>query len=299
MKFGVLTFSYRHSQSFRSSFERTGGYSVNLGDYMQTLAIRRLFADCGILERDIIPVDRDSLSDYIGEQIILPMNACFYSWCFPLSPHIVPMFVGFQAAEEVIAEHADHLRRFQPIGCRDFHTARSCEKHRISAYVTGCATLTFPQREQPPRAPKTLLAYGSGAGDFPVEALESAPRQVLASMEFVFQRKLMHRFPMGDKEMGEAETHARSLLKDYVDRATLVVTPLLHVAAPSMASGIPVILLRKKHSHRFGHLRTLVDIRTAPNFGSIDWSPAAVDLQEFKQSWKSRAQRLLKELSGG
>ena len=60
MKVGVLIFSYAGMEWFAQSLDQDGHISINLGDYMQTLAARNLFDSLGVDRSNVIAVDRDT-----------------------------------------------------------------------------------------------------------------------------------------------------------------------------------------------------------------------------------------------
>ncbi|MFD1330611.1 polysaccharide pyruvyl transferase family protein [Methylopila musalis] len=278
MKFGVMTFGYGASLSQREKFDRNGFISVNLGDFVQTIAAREAFRAFGIPDAEVIEVDRDALATYDGEPVRLVMNGCFFDWCFPIAPAITPVFIGFQARREVIRKHLAELKRHEPIGCRDDATAAALTRLGVKAFVSGCLTLTLAPREQTPTEPRTFVVYGDGAGAFPNEVLGLMPPEMLASVEFVHQRKLIHAFPLSALDRRHAEDHARHLLADYRRRATRVVTSLHHAAAPCAAMGAPVIICRSSDNSRFSTLRQLMPYFVAGDFAGIDWDCAPIDL---------------------
>ena len=102
MKFGYLEFRYG---------KRTGGpqesasLSINIGDNIQSLAVRNLFHRIGIPESEVVGVDRDDLPGYRGGPVRLLMNGCFYQRCFPLPETITPVFFGFNTASDGLVRH--------------------------------------------------------------------------------------------------------------------------------------------------------------------------------------------------
>src|SRR5437773_11244518 len=107
MKYGVLTFSYNNVTSFRDALEKRGFYSVNLGDYMQTLAARNLYRALGVAEHDITEIDRDSRSSYSGDKAALLMHGVFFRWSFPIPQGLVPAFVGVRTDGPSGTSHRD------------------------------------------------------------------------------------------------------------------------------------------------------------------------------------------------
>ncbi|OJI94897.1 hypothetical protein LY10_04251 [Planktotalea frisia] len=277
-KFGVLHFSYANF-GFERRLVRDQLATINLGDFMQTLACRNLYQKLDINDEDVIEIDRDRIVNYNGPPVIVVLNACFYQHCFPVPEKIIPVFVGFQAKEDVIVANHAYFERHQPIGCRDTVTCDLFLKHGISAHVTGCLTLSFDSRCDYPLDGKVMIAYGEGSGAFPSEALDTLPKHLLPKLEFVFQRKAVHALPLNISDMQSAEKHAKFLLDHYRSNASIVVTPLHHAATPCMSSGIPVVLCRNDADDRFSFLRDIIDIHSKPNFDAINWAdkPANVD----------------------
>ncbi len=293
MKVGVLRFSYSGFRGLAESLATSGVYDANVGDNVQSLAVRRLLIDLGVAPADIVPVDRDTLRTYEGPPVRLVMNGCFYRPCFPLPPQISPVFVGFQANESVIAAHRNWFARHQPIGCRDGVTAAAFHAHGIAAEVTGCLSLTLPQRAVTPAKRHLKVIFGAGAGAFPWEVLRQIPPRLLADAEFVYQRKPVHHLPLRDEDQAEAEAMAADLLDRYAREATLVVTSLHHAAAPCIAMGIPVVLCRRTPDARFSFLETLMPVDVRPFDAPIDWSPQVPDLTAVRSDLRRRLARAL------
>ena len=150
MRFGVLDFSYATFDHFEEAMRVAGSYSVNLGDYAQTIAARQAYAQLGVPADQIVPIDRDTLNQYSGQPAVLLMNGNFHEHSLPASEAIRPLFAGFSAFEPTFARHQAWLKRFAPLGCRDPHTARLARSYGIDATTTGCVTLTLPRREREP-----------------------------------------------------------------------------------------------------------------------------------------------------
>lgn len=288
MLFGALGFSYSGFESAQKAVQTRGAFSANLGDNMQTLAVRHLYQQLGIPDSRVRRIDRDTLASYDGPQVVLPMNGCFYDWHFPLSPKITPVFIGFQARRHVVRAISPFLKQVGQIGCRDNFTANLLRAEGIDADVTGCLTFSLPARAKAPRKGKVLIVHGSGSGGLPGLALKKMPRRLLMEAEFLFQRREMTVHPLTEALMTEQERIAAALLHDYHENARLVITPLHHVAAPCMAAGIPVILVRRDWDERFSFLNKLVPIHLDPLFDEIDWNPTPVDLSAIKTAQLAR-----------
>jgi hypothetical protein len=118
-KFGVLSFGYQNFFAFEEKLQRFGAYDINLGDNAQSIAARDLLRELGIGDERIITVNRDTLARYAGPPCTLIMNAVFFQQSFPLPASIRPIFLGFQADEQVIKDNIALFKSHQPIGCRD------------------------------------------------------------------------------------------------------------------------------------------------------------------------------------
>ena len=124
----------------------------NLGDDIQSLAALQFLPHVDAL------VDRDQIGEFQGsaEHRIL-MNGWFMgrrSWPPPES--LRPFYVSFHLGDFAYADHEnpsswllsevslDHLRKFQPVGCRDMRTVQLLEANGVAGYFSGCLTLTLP-----------------------------------------------------------------------------------------------------------------------------------------------------------
>lgn len=296
MKYGYLEFRY---SSRRNSEPRPGEESdvtINIGDNIQSLAIRSLLSRLGIAGEDIVGINRDDLANYDGQPVMLVMNGCFYPHCFPLPENVTPLFVGFNTnSADLIRKNKAMFERHAPIGCRDNATRQLLLKQGIPAYVTGCLTLTLEKRTRPPENGKVVISYGRGSGEFPGSLLECIPPALLRGVAFVFQRKPVKSKPLGKAEVEAADEVAREYLDFYAREASLIITPLLHVASPCTALGIPVILARKDLDARFSAINRLIPVHTPDNFRSINWSPQVVDLEPVKRVMTNIVAQLIKE----
>mgnify|MGYP005847598041 CR=1 FL=1 len=284
IKCGVLTFGYDDASLFRDSLERKGYYSINLGDNAQSIAIKHAYRQLGFSEDLFVSINRDTLSRYRGDLAYLIMNGVFGPPSFPLPPNIIPIFVGFNADESVIRQHADLFRRHQPIGCRDDATTALMQSLGIRAETTGCLTLTLPKRNVAPAEPKLLIVYGTMKGRLPGSVLRFIPPELADTAEFIFHRLPMTNFPPSEQQRADAEKYEQALLDYFRNEATLVLTPLHHVASPCMAMGIPVIVCRRKLDPRFSFLQKLVPIYLPKQFKQIDWAPKAPDLTSIRDN---------------
>jgi hypothetical protein len=294
MLFGVPGFSYDNSGTKRRSFDQSGLFSANLGDNMQTVAVRHLYAKLKVPADRIVRVDRDTLPGYDGPPVVLPMNGVFPKTSLPVSPKVTPLWIGFHASADTIATHRDWLQGQGLIGCRDPATAERLRAAGCQADVSGCLTFSLAERTTLPDfgSAKVLIITGQGDSAVPPEALKAMPDELLERAEFIMQRRAMTELPLSEAAQDGNERIAAQLLARYRKQALLVVTSLHHAASPCIASGIPTVVIRRAPSDRFGFMETLVPVHTG-DFGGIDWTPEPVDLTAVKRAQKQRLQALI------
>src|SRR5262245_13439399 len=116
MKIAVPIFAYHNFQHFSEELKHRGYYTINLGDNMQTIALRQLLRRLGVGENDIVAVNRDELRQYAGPEVRLIMNGFYPDHCFPISPGVSPIFVGFSTTWQTIIANLKYFRRHEPIG---------------------------------------------------------------------------------------------------------------------------------------------------------------------------------------
>lgn len=116
----------------------------NIGDYIQSLAAKQFFNEIDIY------LNRENLNTYNGDKVKVIMNGWFMhspnNW--PPSNDIIPFFISFHlnklAQKELLSEESIYyLKKYQPIGCRDYNTVNLLIKHGVNAYFSGCLTLSL------------------------------------------------------------------------------------------------------------------------------------------------------------
>lgn len=118
--------------------------AINIGDYIQALAARQFLPYIDSF------IEREFLDSYEGEYTNVIMNAYYMhdGTHWPPSPKINPLYVAVHInilAKDLMLspEGISYFKKYQPIGCRDKETERLLKKHGISAYFSGCLTLTL------------------------------------------------------------------------------------------------------------------------------------------------------------
>lgn len=268
--------------------------SDNLGDEIQSLAAEQF------LPRLDGFVDRDTELHRVSEHSFVFMNGWFKHgpthWrddageCWPPSTFVRPAFFGFHIAYPnalLTEDSVAYYRRWAPIGSRDRKTAEILQAAGVPAYFSRCLTLTFPRRSRVPREGRTFVVEGQHS------VLRNAiPESMLARAEF--RSHYIHPDLKGNNEL--KRQMAQALLDEYRDKATLVITDLLHCAMPCTALGIPVVFIANTHtlredSHRLDPIRDLVPVYAAGD--SVDWAPAEPDVSELADRIRTQARELV------
>lgn len=117
---------------------------LNIGDYIQALASAQFLPLINGF------VQRENLKEYDGADAKIIMNGWYMlrpeNW--PPSSKIHPLFVAFHINSLAInsllcKDSIEYLKKYEPIGCRDFYTMDLLKGRGLDAYFSGCMTLTL------------------------------------------------------------------------------------------------------------------------------------------------------------
>ncbi len=273
--------------------------SGNLGDYVQTLALLGNIARLGDVTFTgdeglgevaaglgnrvqpalrvpgvagavhLLPVDRDfSSAGTVPEGTWLPafgwhMHPLFdLRYDFPYHPNIRPLFMSFHVNRlDMLSEEAlEYLRRYGPVGCRDWTTVYLLLSAGVDAFFTGCLTSTvdalFPERSSAFKGGDTV-----GVIDQPAKAAGDARR----TRSYTHQSDEYRFLPLAD---GIRAADAR--LAEYQATLARAVTGRLHAYLPMTSLGVPVDF----------RTRNPGDIRFAGLAGLAPGDPALVSLRD-------------------
>lgn len=253
--------------------------STNLGDNIQTLAVAQ-----HVTQTEYKFVDRDFLDRYEGDEVAIVMNGWFthnpQNW--PPSPKITPIFFGFHltpSAVSIFERHKGYFAKFAPIGCRDQATANIVRTWGVEAYMSGCATMTFPSRRIQPAHPITLFVDQ--------KTRYIAPSSKKGAMRF------SHFLPIPmDNEVKLAV--AGQFLDFYHKKAGLVVTSRIHCAMPCAAIGIPVIYTGVRDGRT-----AVIDMIGIPSARTTVFTPLRLNKSRFPTpSFEDTKKRITADLHG-
>ena len=117
---------------------------VNIGDYIQALAAAQFLPHIDGF------IQRERLKDYDDEECKVIMNGWYmhHPEQWPPSEKINPLFVSLHinvsAKDTFLSEDSiNYLKKFQPIGCRDYYTRDLLISKGVDAYFSACLTLTL------------------------------------------------------------------------------------------------------------------------------------------------------------
>lgn len=266
---------------------------INLGDYIQTFAIDNIYKIMNIPQSNIVSIDGFNMSEYTGELISVPMQGWFGfikgRKVFPIKDSIRPVFIGYHCITDAYytEECLDTYRRYSPIGCRDEATMKKMREHGINSYLTGCLTVTLPEREFVPKEQHIFLV------DPPKDIEKFIPQSLKKNITYITHEILQDSKNYNEAEIKRAEELSLKLLERYKNEATLVITSRLHCAGPCLGMGIPVILARNYFDERYSWIGKYLPLYTPDQFENIDWNPQKVDLSDIKPKLINMAQKML------
>ncbi len=262
---------------------------VNLGDYIQFVAIENLYKYMGLKPEEIVHLSSGELENYKGEKLIFPINYIFadHEFCpfinngrIAISSDIIPVFLGISFKEtfwEFTEERTAYLKKYAPIGCRDYNTYQHMQELGIESYIAGCITTTFPKRDENNKNYDTVFCV-----EAPEDVISYMPQRLRDKAEF-----LEHVVPFTKEQFYDSSyvmNYVKDRLKLYRTKAKMVVTSRLHCAIPCMAMGIPVILVKEYLGYPFDLLPKFLPFYTPDKYADIDWEAEPVELEDYKKT---------------
>ncbi len=116
----------------------------NYGDHIQSLAAKQFLPHVDFY------VERDKLNkDYDRAKIIMNGWFTYAPENWPPNDNLEPLFVSFHlnpsVAHKILnkKENRDYLKKYAPIGCRDYKTLEILKSYDIEAYFSSCLTTTL------------------------------------------------------------------------------------------------------------------------------------------------------------
>ena len=240
----------------------------NLGDYIQTISVKKALESLYGQDLKFEQFDRDNLFYYKRQDgasanpPVCVMQGWFsHTFAFLPNKDILPVYVGSHLTRAVqnfvinlLALDPRYFAGFE-VGCRDLSTLDFCRRFKIGSYFSRCLTLTLPRRKDDPKNGRIFIV------DMPDKLLRIIPKSIRANAVSIPQKAL--------KLSGEIEDElirsACGLLERFKSEASLVITTALHCASPCIAMGIPVVLIAEnpdENMKRFSSLDGILRIYT-------------------------------------
>ncbi|WP_138315098.1 glycosyltransferase family 8 protein [Rhodoluna limnophila] len=160
---------------------------------------------------------------------------------FPYPKNVNPIMISFhiQDADVLNAKVAAELKKFGPIGCRDWTTVYRLRDWGVPAFFSGCVTTTVGQ----------VLPKARFGGKIPKLAVVEAGRKWM-KFRYMFMWKWFY-IQIGDYvrrfSLVEGIEDARGMLAKYADYGK-VITKRLHCYLPARSMGLPVEFVPGKRS---------------------------------------------------
>lgn len=216
----------------------------NIGDDVQTYVAEKY------LPRVDYIIDRDNVTSFVPEEkeyVATIMNAWWMNQKFnwPPSPYIYPKMISMHFTHYDTIYHIDqrhittdygkeYMKQHEPIGCRDSYSKNLLKENGIKSYFSGCMTLTLDRFEDVEKEDYILLV------DVKDEIYEKIKTMTNKRIERITNNR-------DSKEYSKLDWKTRrKYVEDYLralQRASLVITPRLHSALPSLALQTPVLLV--------------------------------------------------------
>ena len=234
----------------------------NIGDDVQSYVATKY------LPRIDYIIDRDNITSFVPkekEPVVAFMNAWWmnkkFNW--PPSPYIYPKMISMHFTHYDTIYHIDqkhitngygkeYLKRYEPIGCRDTYTRDLLKKNGVNAYFSGCMTLTLNKFDDIKKEDYILL----------VDVKDEIYKKISELTDKKIERITNN---LDSKEHSKLNWEQRkkkveAYLKK-IQKASLVITPRLHCALPSLALETPILFIDYSlNNDRTGDFLRLLDI---------------------------------------
>jgi lipopolysaccharide biosynthesis glycosyltransferase len=182
---------------------------------------------------DVVVVNRDaSHLDLIPEQTWMlafgwyAHKAPSAEYQLPFNPNIRPIFVSFHIdyPDLLTADVIEYLKRYGPVGCRDWATVYLLLGAGVPAFFSGCITTTVGACVPEPTGDRSALPMAY------VDTKPAAGYKMLRQVEEEIR----------DRPLAWGLRRARRMLADYTAAYGRIVTGRLHCYLPMSSIGIPV-----------------------------------------------------------
>lgn len=248
MKYGLIVYDEQNAQ-WRNGEIYTPSM-VNIGDYIQSIAARQFLPSVDTF------VEREQIHYFSSEPTKVIMNGWWriFDGCATTSSSIIPLYISYHISrtDEVRSETLAHLKKYEPIGCRDYYTMYFLQANGVAAFFSACLTLTlgktYKRAENASANPIVFADFFEAENSKPDEKsvfLEEYLASVIRYNPTSIER-LQHSLPIRHTSHETRFEIADSYLQKF-SSAALVVTSRIHAALPCLAMGTPVLFCFKKY----------------------------------------------------
>ncbi len=217
----------------------------NIGDDIQSYAASQYLPHVDYL------IDRENIGSFIPKEnfkVKTIMNAWYIHDKFNLmfSPFIKPLLVSmhfknFPYEDGITVESAyitsdtkDFLRKYGPVGCRDYNTKELLDKLNIDAFFSGCLTLTIKKFDN---VKKEKYICATNISEKELKILKNK-----TTLPIKIINQDIEKGSLSNLSWEERKEKVIELLKIY-QGAEFVVTTKLHCALPCLALETDVLVL--------------------------------------------------------
>ena len=296
-----IFFSYPQAIFHASGSKNT----INLGDYVQTIATQNAIVSNYSSDIQYEYWDRDNLINYISSDgyskiCIMQGFFFFFLYCFP-NKYIFPIFIGFHLGGcmeyapqangsenlwKYFIQHFPQYLKNKSVGCRDKRTALFLRSMGIKTYFSRCLTLTLPQRTQIPKENKVFISCFSYIGKVLDDKLPLELKSNCINISPEFDVNQVREQPFQALENVDILPYAKEYLDKLKKEATLVITDRIHVASPCIAMGIPTIVIKRSDNDpRYDIFDGITKCYTLDDLkqNKVNFSPKTIDIETLKQ----------------
>lgn len=146
--------------------------TINIGDWTQTAAtmyvwwqhfkrpdtfkgfVEKCIATSTMMDIPITWINRDLIKTFTKpagiDEVVIVCNGWWMhkknnEYQFPPPEWITPMYISMHIHDPTLLQKdvITHLKKHEPVGCRDLSTKKVLEQHGVDAYFSGCVTMIF------------------------------------------------------------------------------------------------------------------------------------------------------------
>jgi hypothetical protein len=217
----------------------------------------------GLKENDVVELSNYEVESYQGEPLILNTHHIILSH----SEQIIPCYIGLFVYQKLNAAQIEHLKRHEPIGCRDYYTLNQCLDNGIDAFLFGCTTTVLPKRKRNQKVNQVfLIDLPEGAEEYIPDSLRKDARYLTQIAEY------------------KSEEDFERIADEYYDtlfhEARLVITSRLHCAFFCILHGIPVVMMREHYVTRLSAIDEFIPVYDRKKWKEVDFDPPEITIPD-------------------